>query len=97
MSEKKETIYPEGIRTFDKNPNQPDFVIGSLVITPNKLVAWLKENENLLTEYNGDKQLKCQILKGDKGLYVKVDTWKPTSSGGTNEVKEQPAEDDLPF
>ena len=73
----KEKVYPKGLRTFDKNANAPEFVLGTLVITPNELVEWLKENNNYLTDYNGTKQLKLQMLKGDKGIYFVVDTFVP--------------------
>lgn len=72
-------IYPKGLRTFAKHDNAPDFVKGTLIVTPNELVKFCKENEGLLTEYNGTKQLKCQILEGDNGLYFVVDTWKHTN------------------
>lgn len=75
MSEK---IYPKGIITFPKTEKQPDFVLGTMVITPNELFAWLKENESLLTTYQDKKQLRCQILNGQKGVYFTVDTFKPT-------------------
>ena len=87
MSEK---IYVKGLRTFKPHEKAPDFVKGTLIITPNELVQFAKENEQYLTEYNGSKQLKCQILDGDKGLYFVVDTYKPDSKGSTSK-------DDLPF
>jgi len=74
MSEK---IYIKGLRTFKPNEKAPDFVKGTLLITPNELFEFLKENESLLTDYKGTKQLRCQILDGDKGLYFTVDTFKP--------------------
>lgn len=74
MSEKK--IYPKGLITFKPHEKAPDFVKGTLMITLNDLITFCKENDNLLTEYKGKKQLKCQILEGDKGLYFVVDTWK---------------------
>lgn len=93
MSEK---IYPKGIITFLKNEKQPDFVLGSMVITPNDLFTWLKENESLLTEYNGKKQMKFQVLNGDKGIYFVVDTFKPTVK--TETAKEEKNDfQDLPF
>jgi hypothetical protein len=72
----KEKIYPDGVRAFSKHPKAPEFVLGTLVITPNDLFSWLKKNESLLTEYDGKKQLKLQILDGKKGLYVAVDEYK---------------------
>ena len=74
MSEK---VYPKGLRTFPPREGAPDFVKGTLIITPRDLVEFIKERPGLLTEYNGAKQLKCNILEGDKGLYFVVDTWKP--------------------
>lgn len=86
-----EKIYPKGIRCFPKHEKQPSFVLGSMVITPNELVQWLKGNENLLSEYNGEKQLKLQILNGDKGIYLTVDTYKAEAKTATAKT------DDLPF
>jgi hypothetical protein len=78
MSEK--AIYPEGIAVFNPHEKAPEFVVGSLVITPNDLVSWLKSNPDYLTEYKGKKQLKLQIKKGTKGLYATVDTYKPKNA-----------------
>ena len=82
-------IYPKGLRTFPKNEKQPEFVLGSLVITPNELVSWLRENESLLTDYKGEKQLKLQMLNGDKGIYFVVDTY--------SKQKQFEKDDNLPF
>ena len=92
MAETK--IYPKGLRTFAKNEKAPAFVLGTLVITPNELIEWVNQNSNLLTDYNGSKQLKCQILQGDKGIYFTVDTYKGTPSNGLTNNK--PIED-TPF
>jgi len=74
-------ILPEGLRFFNKKDNQPDFVIGSMVISLNELFAFAKAHPELQSEYNGVKQLKLQILKSQKGnLYAKVDTWKPAGA-----------------
>ena len=72
-----DTIYPKGLRLFPPREGAPDFVKGTLIVTLNELINFGKENDHLLTEYNGQKQLKCQLLEGDKGIYLKVDTWKP--------------------
>ena len=45
MSNKKETIYVDGIRIFEPHENEPDFVKGSLIITPNDLIEFLKQQE----------------------------------------------------
>jgi hypothetical protein len=71
----------KGIRLFQPKPSQPDFVLASGVITLNELVTFAKENPQLLTEYNGEKQLRIQLLKSKDGKpYMTVDTWKPTEA-----------------
>ena len=95
-----ENILPKGVRFFKKNEKQPDFVIGAAVITINELVTFCKENESLLTEYNGQKQLKLQLLKSKAGeLYFSVDTFKPTAQVQTAFPAAALPEDsnDLPF
>ena len=74
--------------------------MGTLVITPNEFVSWMKENANLLTDYNGTKQLKLQILKGEKGIYFTVDTFVPKKANAPSRMSDaQIAEDrdGLPF
>jgi len=92
MAEPK--IYPKGIVTFAKNEKAPDFVLGTMVITPNDFMEWIKENKSLLTDYNGKSQIRLQILNGNKGVYLTVDTFKLTekSNGVTTGDKS-----DLPF
>ncbi len=74
-----EKIYPKGLRTFPKHEKQPDFVLGALIIDPNEFFEWMQENKHLLTEYKEKKQLKLQILKGDKGISFVVDNYKAES------------------
>jgi|688.fasta_scaffold339319_3 hypothetical protein len=70
-------VYPKGISFFKPSKNAPDFIIGSLVISPNELFAWLKENPDAITEHEKyGKQVKFTLT--DKG--VQLDTWKPTAS-----------------
>ncbi len=71
-------VLPEGIRMFPKHQNAPEFVKGAMVITLNKLVEFCKSRPDLLTEYNGEKQLKLQLLESKDGKpYLSVDTFKP--------------------
>jgi len=95
----QEKIYPKGIIAFSKNEKQPDFVKGSVIINPRELVDWIKENPQLLTEYKDQKQLKLQLLEGQKGLYFTVDTYKKTETStpapAPSTSSAQP--DDLPF
>lgn len=97
-------ILPQGVRFFNKKATQPDFVIGALVITPDDLNAFCIDNAGLMTEYNGKKQLRLQVLKSKDGnLYASVDTWKPDSTAPAavgplqGPVTELPGKSDLPF
>jgi hypothetical protein len=80
----------KGIRLFQPKPNQPEFVLASGVITLNELVTFAKENPQLLSEYNGEKQIRIQLLKSKDGKpYMTVDTWKP--EGTFKEGNDYPA------
>ena len=74
-----EKIYPKGLRTFPARENAPEFVKGTLIVTLEDLNNFAKESSQYLTEFDGKKQLKLNILSGDKGLYFTVDTWKPNT------------------
>lgn len=95
-------ILPQGVRFFNKNAKAPDFVIGTLVITPDDLNAFCIDNEKLMTEFNGKKQLRMQVLRSKEGnLYAAVDTWKPEvntpSQTGFNTAEALPDDSNLPF
>lgn len=97
-----EEILPEGLRFFNKHEKAPDFVVGTLVVTMNDLYEFCKKHPELVTEYQGKKQLKLQVLKSGKGnLYAKVDTWKPDAqaapSAGLPPSAEAEDTSDLPF
>lgn len=79
MSDK---IYPKGIIIFPPHANAPDFVKGSVVITPGDFVRFCEDNQGLLTEYKNKPQLRCQLLEGDKGLYLQVDTYRTQQPQG---------------
>lgn len=94
-----EKIFADGVRLFPKHEKAPDWVIGTLIITPNDLITWLKANPHHLTDYNGSKQLKLQLTKSQAGkLVASVDTWRPDAAASKptpqNNVENV---DDLPF
>jgi len=72
----KDKIYPQGLKMFNKHKKAPSFVKGTLVITPSDFVNWVNENQQYLSDYNGKAQLRLQLLEGEKGLYLTVDTYK---------------------
>ena len=75
MNEKK---YADGVRFFERKDNQPDFVLGALVITPEKLLAWSVMNRENTSEYRGDIQIKFQVKRSKDGkVYIELDTYKP--------------------
>lgn len=90
-----EKIYPKGIMCFPKGDKAPEFVLGTVLITLNDLITFCKENPNLLTEYKGQKQLKLSLKNGNKGIYMEVDTFKPTSQNSAQQNSNK--KDDLPF
>lgn len=78
MEQQQTKIFVTGVRFFDKHPNAPDFVIGSMVITPNDLFQWLQQNPTALTQYNGKQQVKLSIKRSQAGqVYCELDTFKP--------------------
>lgn len=92
MTEKK---YADGVRFFERKDNQPDFVLGALVITPEDLMQWANSNPDLTSNYKGKDQVKFQVKRSKEGkVYIELDTYKPGSNGYS--AKTEPA-DDLPF
>lgn len=93
--------FPPGIRCFPKHQNAPDFVLCSLVITLDDLISGLKADPSILTEYNGKKQLKVQLLNSQAGApYAVIDTYKKGEPQKTAPAPQKPFEsnlDGLPF
>jgi len=80
-----DTIYPKGIVLFKPNDKAPDFVKGVVKIDMKALTAFCRENPDYMTDYKGSPQLPLQLLEGRDGLYMTVDTFRPTkqdNSGG---------------
>lgn len=72
MSDKK---FIKGIRAFKP---KVDFIKAELVISLNELVQFCKENPDMLTEYNGVKQLKIQVKETKDGkVYVDLNNYQP--------------------
>ena len=75
-------ILPDGIRVFDKHANAPDFVVATVVVSPDALVNFCKAHADLMSDYQGTPQLRLQLLKSQAGkLYMTVDTYKKADSG----------------
>lgn len=98
-----EKIYPKGLRCFAPRQGAPDFVLGTLIVTPSELSAWVEANQQYMTEYKGTPQLRLDLLKGNDGPYVAVNTYKPTGEY-TAKASPAPSEtsgiepvEDLPF
>jgi hypothetical protein len=69
-------VYPKGISVFNPRQGAPTFVKGTAVITLEELNDWASQNAQYLSDYKGQAQLKLNILEGDNGLYITVDTYK---------------------
>ena len=74
-----EAKFPKGIRAFKPRENEPDFVVTELVINLKELGVFWRENDDLLTDYKGEDQLKLTVLKSKDGTKhnVQVNTFKP--------------------
>ena len=74
----KEKVYASGLRTFPPHPNAPEFILGTLLITPEELREWIQNNPQYMTEYKGSAQLKLSVQKGrdGNGITLSVDVWK---------------------
>lgn len=72
-------IYPKGIVAFQKNDKAPDFVKGTIIITPDELVKWLRgDGKESLVDSKYGKQLKLQLTEYQGKLSLSVDNWKPS-------------------
>lgn len=73
----KDKIYPKGVSFFSPKQGAPTWVKGNIVIQPNDLFQFLKDNPSLLVRHEKyGEQLKLTVT--DNG--VQVDTWKPEAS-----------------
>lgn len=91
-----EKIYVNGFRWFDKKDNQPKFVLGAIVLTPEDLTAWANANADKTSEYNGKAQIKFQVKKSKDGkVYAELDTWKPGAAAQPKTVGVD--KEDFPF
>lgn len=70
------TVYPKGIKVFQPSEKAPSYVLGKMVISLNELVKYANENPDFVTMYKDEPQLTLNIMDGDKGVYVSVDTYK---------------------
>ena len=75
--QQNDNLLPKGFRFFNPTESAPDFVMGTLVVTPREFFDYVTQNQQYLTEYEGKKQLKIQLLLSKSGkLYGKVDDYK---------------------
>jgi hypothetical protein len=74
-----EAKFPKGIRAFKPRETAPDFVVTELVVNLKELGIFWRENDDLLTDYKGEDQLKLTVLKSKDGTKhnIQVNTFKP--------------------
>ena len=55
-------VFPQGIRTFKKNDNAPDWILGSMVVSLNDFFDWCKgEGAKYQSDYKGTKQIRFDV------------------------------------
>ena len=84
-----DNIYPKGFFIKPAHEKAPDFVRGRVSVKIEDFNNFLKEHGN------SDGWCNFQLLNGDKGLYLKLDTWQPEKQ--TQAPSESKDDDDLPF
>jgi len=98
MSAEISTIFVNGIRTFPKNDNSPEWVVGNGVIVPRELLDFLKSAEAVenMTEYKGQKQLPITMIKNRNGsIGFRINNYKPKAEVEVQGNQED--DSDLPF
>ena len=72
MSDQKETEFVDGLIVKAPRAGAPDYIIGSLSIKRQELIAWLEARD-------GD-WVNIEIKRAKSGkYYAAVDNWKPSS------------------
>tara|TARA_R110000823_G_scaffold250176_1_gene373335 strand:+ start:701 stop:994 length:294 start_codon:yes stop_codon:yes gene_type:complete len=97
MSTTKETIYAQGLRFFNPRETAPEFVKGEVIVNLKEFFDFVSTQKEYYTEYQGNKQLKLNMLSGKQGMYFTVDTFKPNSSAAAPQKVALATADDLPF
>lgn len=70
-------LLPDGLMFFNPSEKAPDFVIGTMMITPKLFREWALKNIELAKDYKGEKQFEIQLLVSKAGkLYGKVNDYK---------------------
>lgn len=74
-----ERKFPQGIRAFKPSDKAPDFILADLVIAPDLFNQFINDNPDNISHWNGEKQIKLQILKGKDGksFSIQVNNYKP--------------------
>ena len=89
----EKTTYPKGFYIKEPHQNAPSFVLGKLSIKKDVAINWLGEQD-------GD-YVNLDMLKSDKGFYLKVNEWKPKKNFKQAKSKEELDNsikpEDLPF
>jgi hypothetical protein len=70
-------------------------VLGNLVISINEIQEFFSNNPDVVTYWQGNPQIKCQILKNKKGrgVTIQIDTYK----ADTPKENKKTDKGDLPF
>lgn len=70
-------IFTDGISFYRPKDGAPEWIKGSVVIHKDRLIKFLNENSQFLSE-KGFMNLDLKLSKDKNTLYFQVNTWKPT-------------------
>lgn len=92
MAEQK---FIDGVKAFKP---KADFIKAELVISLNQFVKFCKDNPEILSEYNGEKQIKVQVKESKSGTwYASLNEYKPKTSEKTQYNRRTNIDESLPF
>lgn len=68
-------IFPDGLNYYQPHHQAPSFIKGEILIQPNKLLAFLKDNKQHMTPKGYFKFVLKESKNGN--YYLSLDTYKP--------------------
>lgn len=72
----KETIFVDGMMWKDPSPKAPDWIKGNILINSAKLMEFLHNNQEYLSE-KGWLSIDLKESKKTGGMYMTLNTYKP--------------------
>ena len=100
-----QSIMPQGIKTFNRHEKAPETVLGSMIMSIDEFIQWIKSDDvkKHYSQYDGKNQLKFDIKTGKYGVFLTLNTYKPNGQQVNTTIIQSTssdlpeATDDLPF